>query len=488
MMSAAATRAGLRALLLATVLPCAIALPGAARAQSTQAAGPLVQANALLDRFAEHLRTARCITPEIDAERLQLISFWTRLHDHLAAAHKSGAPIDSETQAAYFAFFDRYQSVFSGFAALPPCSNQPPSPPPPDTPTTVEQPPVARDVDTPTTVEQPTLPPSEVLTPSSSAPPAKTAPPPPASKQGSTRPADAPNAPYEALQRRLDALEATPSDSCVTPEERQELDAIKREVQQLDDNIRAAQATGVADRRAALQAAVLHDHIRDVEKHMQSQALFCPAPQTPPPPPPETQVPPPDLPPSEVIPSNGAPPPSGLEQAGVVPHGGFYAGLGGSFFQENDVDIGLVQGVAGYRFLNYSGFILAIEAEVGVGVIDEEDRSGSFRDSVGISYSTIPFIVGSVRVAPGVELFARAGYGVTRFNSSFSSSSSSPGGGSSSSSSSDARSEGTAAFGGGAQFRLGGRSSIRVDYTRDEFDNGTGADRLGVTFLYNFGH
>jgi opacity protein-like surface antigen len=319
-----------------------------------------------------------------------------------------------------------------------------------------------------TQVPQPVLAPADVVPPASAHTP-PSPPPAPAPKATGLRPPDARDEPYKSLVRRLDALENIPSNSCVTPEEQRELDAIKAEVEAMDDALRAAQATGAADKRALIESAALHDHIRDVERHMAAQATFCPAPT----PRSDTHVPQPSLPPAEVIPPRDAPP-----SRARLDVAGFYGGLGADYFKENGVDIGLVHAIAGYRF----GRFLGAEVEFGGGVIDEEDSSGSFHDSIGITYTVIPAVVGHLPVAPGVEVFARGGYGVTRFKSSFSSTS-----GGSTSGGSASSSEGTAAIGGGAEFRVGDRGSVRFEYTRLEFDNGTGADRVGATYIFRFG-
>jgi outer membrane immunogenic protein len=153
---------------------------------------------------------------------------------------------------------------------------------------------------------------------------------------------------------------------------------------------------------------------------------------------------------------------------------GPYIGLGGRYFFEPGTQIGLIEGIGGYRL----GAHFAVEVEVGIGVTKQNDDIGAFHSSTGISWTAIPYVVGIVPVASGVELFARAGYGAWRFNSSF---------GSGMTAVDSGNTVGVAAFGGGAQIAIGDRDRLRAGYTRLQFDNGSGANAVALTYVHAFG-
>jgi hypothetical protein len=162
---------------------------------------------------------------------------------------------------------------------------------------------------------------------------------------------------------------------------------------------------------------------------------------------------------------------SGLHHNSEV---GWYGGVGGQYYTEPGTKVGLINIDAGFRFLPWLG----LEGELGIGVAsNHSDYGASYSSSTGISWSAMPFVVASLPVAPNVELFGRAGYGIYHFHSTTTVS------GTDYTSSSTV---GTAAFGGGAQFHIG-PGAVRASYTRLQFDNGSGANQFGLGYVVRFG-
>jgi hypothetical protein len=187
-----------------------------------------------------------------------------------------------------------------------------------------------------------------------------------------------------------------------------------------------------------------------------------PAQSAPPPPPPP---PPPER-------GSAIPPPT-------RPLGGPYVGLGGSYFFEPDTQIGLASALVGYRLTPNIG----VEVQGAIGVTKEKfDNGSTFKSSTGIDWSLYPTVAGYLPVGGGSDLFLHGGYGLTRFGSKATSFS-----GSSSTSFEDHDSVGTAILGGGADIGLGGNASLRLQYDRLFFDNGSEGNRAGISLVYHFG-
>lgn len=179
---------------------------------------------------------------------------------------------------------------------------------------------------------------------------------------------------------------------------------------------------------------------------------------------------------SKPKPAQSTPPP---EPPSPPPAGKFYVGVGGSYFFEPDTKIGLVTGTLGYRILPNIG----IEVQGDVGVTKEKfDNGSTFKSSTGIDWSLYPTVAGYLPVSDTTDLILHFGYGVTRFGSKATSFS-----GSSSSSFEDHETVGTAILGGGADIGINGDSSLRVEYDRLFFDNGTEGNRLSLSFVHTFG-
>ncbi len=87
-----------------------------------------------------------------------------------------------------------------------------------------------------------------------------------------------------------------------------------------------------------------------------------------------------------------------------------YGTLGYANLDGNSVDLGAVQGRLGARFGQYFG----VEGELSGGV-DEDHSSAAFGPpvKVGLRNQEAVYAVGYLPIRPGLDLFARAGYGGT---------------------------------------------------------------------------
>jgi hypothetical protein len=178
------------------------------------------------------------------------------------------------------------------------------------------------------------------------------------------------------------------------------------------------------------------------------------------------------------------PPPS--EQGTVVPRtgptqplGGFYVGGGGSYFFEPGTQIGLASALVGYRLTPHIG--IEVQGDVGV-TKDKFDNGSTFKSSTGIDWSLYPMVSGYLPVSDTTDLILHFGYGLTRFGNKATSFS-----GSSSTSFENHNTVGTGIVGGGADIGIGGDSSLRVEYDRLFFDNGSEGNRVSLSFVHTFG-
>lgn len=174
-------------------------------------------------------------------------------------------------------------------------------------------------------------------------------------------------------------------------------------------------------------------------------------------------------------PAKAIPPPP----PATPPTSQFYVGVGGSYFFEPDTQIGLVTATLGYRLTPHVG----IEVQGDVGVTKEKfDNGSTFRSSTGIDWSLYPTLAGYLPIGGNADLFVHGGYGLTRFGSKATVFS-----GSSSTTFDDHNTVGTGILGGGAEIGLGGSSSVRLQYDRLFFDNGSEGNRLALSFMHRFG-
>jgi hypothetical protein len=281
---------------------------------------------------------------------------------------------------------------------------------------------------------------------------------------GLKRPADASplaqasgNDPLAQLNSQLDRFnEHVSHATCITPQLKNERIALLLARDEILRTLRRAEGNGVPIDPAVAQAYnALNDRVEAAGRDVYSHLKPCSAPPesaTPPSPPPPPPPPPP------------------------VPH--FYFGVGATYFFEPGTQFGLITGTAGYRITPNIG----IELQGDVGVTKEKfDNGSTFKSSTGIDWSIYPMVTGYLPVGGSSELFLHGGYGWTRFGSKATSFS-----GSSSTSFEDHDTVGTGILGGGADIGLGDRASLRLQYDRLFFDNGSEGNRATATIIYQF--
>lgn len=138
---------------------------------------------------------------------------------------------------------------------------------------------------------------------------------------------------------------------------------------------------------------------------------------------------------------------------------GFYAGVGGTHYDTDNVEVDGVTGRAGYRFTPH----FALEGEGTIGVGDDDDAE--------LDHALGAYAVGIVPISQNFDLFGRVGYqtletdtdtGLTGID------------------------DDGVGFGGGVEWRPGGgRFGVRGEYTRLEND-GDGVDSATVTGVMHF--
>ena len=142
--------------------------------------------------------------------------------------------------------------------------------------------------------------------------------------------------------------------------------------------------------------------------------------------------------------------------------------------EDVDFNLGTITGRLGARFNNYFG----VEGELGIGVKDQEETSGTSRFTTKLNYEAAAFVVGYLPVSPNAELFARAGVGTTELEFEFSGPGAAVG---------DSGTESLFGLGVGGQYFFDGVNGVRGDYTRytgddDSFD----FDALSVSYVRKF--
>ena len=104
---------------------------------------------------------------------------------------------------------------------------------------------------------------------------------------------------------------------------------------------------------------------------------------------------------------------------------------------------------------------LGVEGELATGLESDNDTIGGVDVNAKLKHEAAGYVVGFLPVSPNTDLLARVGYGTTKVR---------------------ARAAGVSVsdrkeslnFGVGAQHYFDGVNGVRVDYTRQEFDNGRG--------------
>jgi outer membrane immunogenic protein len=142
---------------------------------------------------------------------------------------------------------------------------------------------------------------------------------------------------------------------------------------------------------------------------------------------------------------------------------GFYANLGYTDFNLKPVNLGAIQGRVGYRFNNWVG----VEGELAGGVKDDHADVATglaspptVRVTTKLKHEEAIYGVGFLPVSPNADLLARVGYGDTS------------GRGSALGTTVGAHGD-SWNYGVGGQYHFDGVNGVRVDYTRQEFTNGT---------------
>ena len=136
---------------------------------------------------------------------------------------------------------------------------------------------------------------------------------------------------------------------------------------------------------------------------------------------------------------------------------GAYVNLNLGIADAGSADIKAIQGRVGYRFHPNFG----VEGELATGIDSDTDTIAGVRVSQKLKHEAAAYVVGFLPLSPNTDILARVGYGTTKIRARS--------GGISASASEESWN-----FGVGAQHHFDGVNGVRVDYTRQEFDNGPG--------------
>lgn len=145
--------------------------------------------------------------------------------------------------------------------------------------------------------------------------------------------------------------------------------------------------------------------------------------------------------------------------------------IGYSQMDGSDGDLGAVTGRLGYNFSPNIG----VEGEASFGVQEDEfDIAPGVTGDARLEYDAAAYVVGTLPVSPNLELFARAGYGVTEVKvdaAGFT-----------------AREDGQSFnYGAGAKFFFDSQNGVRADWTRREFeDDGGQFDIYSLSYVRRF--
>jgi outer membrane immunogenic protein len=136
---------------------------------------------------------------------------------------------------------------------------------------------------------------------------------------------------------------------------------------------------------------------------------------------------------------------------------GVYANIHGGIADGGQADLGVIGGRLGYRFNNFLG----VEGELATGLKSDTDTIGGVDVNTKLKHSAGVYGVGFLPVGPNTDLLARVGYGTTKLRAKAAGVSASD-------------SEESWNFGVGAQHHFDGQNGVRVDFTRQEFENDAG--------------
>lgn len=139
-----------------------------------------------------------------------------------------------------------------------------------------------------------------------------------------------------------------------------------------------------------------------------------------------------------------------------------------------DIDganVGAITARGGAKLSRYFG----AEAELSVGVKDDDLNLGAVQGQVEHRYDVAAYGVATLPVTENFELFGRLGYGTTELKTSV------PGASSSNSTES-------INYGAGANYFFDGQNGVRADWTRRDFrgQNGVEADTWGLGYVRRF--
>lgn len=149
----------------------------------------------------------------------------------------------------------------------------------------------------------------------------------------------------------------------------------------------------------------------------------------------------------------------------------FYGTLGYADTDVSSVNLGAIQGRIGARFGQYLG----VEGEVSGGVKNDKVRVGGTDIKVKLDNQEAIYGVGFLPLSPNFDLLARVGYGHTETSGSVA--------GVSATGKGDSWN-----YGAGGQYTFDGKNGVRVDYTRESFqDSGEkDADVWAVSYVRKF--
>jgi hypothetical protein len=154
----------------------------------------------------------------------------------------------------------------------------------------------------------------------------------------------------------------------------------------------------------------------------------------------------------------------------TAPNTGAYVNLNAALVDGGQVDVKAIGGRLGYRFTPYLG----IEGELATGLKSDTDTIGGITFNTKLKHEAAIYGVGFLPVGPNTDLLARVGYGTTKLRVKS--------GGLSASDSAESWN-----FGVGAQHHFDGVNGVRVDYTRQEFNNDAGhANVWAVGYVRRF--
>jgi len=148
----------------------------------------------------------------------------------------------------------------------------------------------------------------------------------------------------------------------------------------------------------------------------------------------------------------------------------FYGNLGYTFVDASDVNLGAVTGRLGARLHPNFG----VEGEAAIGVDGDRQTIGGVNYRTKLKHSFAGYGVAYLPLTPQFELFARGGYGTTRFRVSTGALKVSD-------------SEGSWNYGAGGQYSFDANNGVRAEYTRHDFGGLVGdANAWSLSYVRKF--